>query len=675
MTNTNSFQRNSVVALLIVFQWIAVCWVSIAFSYPVEFTDASGRKVRLEERPSRVVSLVPGITEIILKIGAGDSLKAITYHSTYPPETAHKEIIGGFSSPNLNRIEEIEPDVIFCAGLQREVTERFNHSRYQLVHLETDSLADSYRHILLLGKIFNAQEKAEELVQEIRGELELIRKKVERIPKKRRKRVIRLMGQEQVMTPGDNSFQNEMIKAAGGIPPNLNKRGHVVPVTRDEWLSFNPQVIYGCGGDRETAERFFNQPGWKDVEAVKTGKIFYFPCDLTCRASTNTGYFVSWLSARIYEDEFSKQQEQIIKDKVTEFRSLHIPLYYVKNSRIVYSRIRDFPNKTLLIDFKKPLSTVSTLEGYRKRIESVANHYSSPPCWTLNHKLELPGLRRLVYGVIGRSEAKASILFTGADMDNLSVKRKRHKEMEVYALVTSGIKSNSVRMSKDTGRYYEPGTINIIILPNMRLTPRAMTRVIITATEAKTAALMDMDIRSSFTPMVNQATGTGTDNIIVVEGDGQKIDNAGGHTKMGELIAGAVYEGVQEAVYKQNGVMAKRNIFKRLLDRKISVLGLISLDDCECRIKKSHLAKALEEILLQPRYASFISSSLSISDDYERGLITDLGPFRLWCRELAGELAGEKIDEMMDLIALDNVPTVVKMSLNALLNGLYYSMK
>ncbi len=483
------------------------------------------------------------------------------------------------------------------------------------------------------------------------------------------------MGQDQVMTPGDNSFQNEMIKAASGIPPNLNKRGHIVPVTREEWLSFNPQVIYGCGGDRETAERFFNQPGWKDVEAVKTGKIFYFPCHLTCRAATNTGDFVSWLSARIYEDEFSKKEEQIIKDSITGFRIIDIPLYYVKDARIVYSRIRDFPSKTLLVDFKKPLLAVSTLEGYRKGIESVANHYFSSPCWALNHKLGLPGLRRLVYGVIGRSEAKTSILFTGADMDNLSVKRKRHKEMEVYALVTSGIKSNSVRMSKDTGRYYEPGTINIIVLPNMRLTPRAMTRVMITATEAKTAALMDMDIRSSFTPMVNQATGTGTDNIIVVEGDGQKIDNAGGHTKMGELIARVVYEGVQEAVYKQNGVIAKRNIFQRLMDRKISVFGLISLDDCECRIKKSHLAKALEEILLQPRYASFISSSLSISDDYESGLITDLGPFRLWCRKIAEEIAGEETEEMMDLIALDNMPTVVKMSLNALLNGLYYSMK
>ena len=646
-----------------------------AFCYPVKFVDSDGKNITVHKMPLRAVSLVPSVTEIICKLGAGDSLKAITYHSTYPPETAHKEIIGGFFSPNLERIAKLEPDIIFYTGLQGEVRGRFNQGKCQLVRLETGSLADSYRNIQLLGKIFNTQEKAEGLVREIRDKLELIEKKVKKIPQNRRKRVIRLMGQDQVMTPGDNSFQNEMIKAAGGIPPNLNKKGHIVPVTREEWLHFNPQIIYGCGGNKETAERFFNQPGWKDVEAVKAGKIFYFPCDLTCRAAANTGDFVSWLSARIYEDEFSKQEEQIIKDRVTAFRSLHIPLHYVKDSRIVYSRIRDFPNKTLLIDFKRPLSALSTLEGYRQGIQSVANHYSSPPCWALNHKLDLPGLRRFVYGVIGRSEEKSSILFTGADMDNLAVKQKRYKAVEVYALVTAGIKSNAVRMSKDKGRYYEPGTINILLLSNTKLTTRAMTRAIISATEAKTAALMDMDIRSSFTPMVNQATGTGTDNIIVVEGEGQKIDNTGGHTKMGELIASAVYEGVQEAVYKQNGVIAKRHIFQRLMDRKINTFGLISLDGCECHFKKSHLTRALEEILIQPRYASFIQSSLSISDDYERGLIADLSPFKLWCRELAGEIAGQEIDEMMDLVALDNLPIVVKMSLNALLNGLYYSMR
>jgi len=54
---------------------------------------------------------------------------------------------------------------------------------------------------------------------------------------------------------------------------------------------------------------------------------------------------------------------------------------------------------------------------------------------------------------------------------------------------------------KDKGVHYKQGTINIILLTNRRLTPNAMARTIITATEAKSAALMDLDIRSSLHPV------------------------------------------------------------------------------------------------------------------------------------------------------------------------------
>jgi adenosylcobinamide amidohydrolase len=51
-----------------------------------------------------------------------------------------------------------------------------------------------------------------------------------------------------------------------------------------------------------------------------------------------------------------------------------------------------------------------------------------------------------------------------------------------------------------------------------------------------------------------QATGTGTDNIMVVSGTtGPKVSYTGGHSKIGELIGKAVYEAVVYALEKQNG--------------------------------------------------------------------------------------------------------------------------
>jgi len=659
---------------LLLFALFTIIWSAApAFSYPVKFKDSMGNNITIENRPVCVVSLVPSITEIIFKIGAGDAVKAVTYHDTYPPEMNYKKIVGGFFSPSLMAIEKIQPDVIFLSTLHKRVRERFGDKGCQLINLETDSIADSYKNILLLGRIFKKENEAAGIVHDIKKQLQVIAKKVAKIPDSKRKRVVRLMGRDPVMVPGDDSFQNQMIRAAGGIPPEINKKGHIVTITKDEWMRFNPQVIYGCDGDRETARKFFNQPGWKDVEAVKNGRIFYFPCDLTCRASTNTGYFVSWLSSRIYTDEFSKKENQLLEEKIFKSRKLDLDLNYIRDARISYSTVHDFSNKTLIIDFKEPLSVVSTLEGQRKGIKSVGNHYSSPPCWGIWHKLGLKKIREQVYKVIEKSEANASFLFTGADMDNLSVKHKKFREMEVYALVTAGVKSNAVRMSADEGRFYETGTINIILLPNMQLTSRAMTRAIISATEAKTAALQDLDIRSTYSSQVYQATGTGTDNIIVVGGKGTLIDNTGGHSKIGELIARAVYEAVQDAVNKQNGIITKRNIFQRLKDRRISAYQIIfSTGDRFKNIKdKRELVGKLEELLLQPRYASFLESALALSDNYERGLVIDLSAYDLWCKQVAEEIAGKKIGIMKNFNRTEDIPLVLHKSLNALCNGLY----
>ena len=81
------------------------------------------------------------------------------------------------------------------------------------------------------------------------------------------------------MTPGDDSFQNEMIRAAGGIPPRLGKKGPVVLITKEEGLKFNPQAIYECGGDRALTRKLLTKPGWKDVAAVGTVRIFPLPAN------------------------------------------------------------------------------------------------------------------------------------------------------------------------------------------------------------------------------------------------------------------------------------------------------------------------------------------------------------------------------------------------------------
>ena len=655
-----------IVLLALLFSPLAV----VAKNYPIAFVDSVGSEIVVSQQPIRVVSLVPSITEILLSIGAGQSVVGITHQSALSPETDGKAIVGGFLSPDLKRVAELDPDIIFYSGIRSQVPDMFG-SGVLLVNLTAGSIEESFSHISLLGRMFSREMEAETVISEQRRLMSVISDKTGRIPEDKKLRVIRLMGRDSVMVPGDDSFQNEYIRKAGGIAPEFGRNGNVIQVERSEWQQFNPQVIYGCGNDRKTVS-LLQRPGWNEVDAVRNNRVLFFPCELTCRASTHSGYFVSWLSARLYPESFSEPDQQVLPDQVISREPLGIDFEYIESAERIESDIRDFRNRSVMINFNRPVTVLSSLEGWRENIRHVGNHYFPPPAWGLGHQQGLESLRNHTLGVLGQNGHDTAMLFTGADMNNLAITSHSYKDMRVTALVTAGVLGNAVRMAADAGSYYElasavdnkkPGTINILLFTNTTLSPRAMTRAIISATEAKSAALQDMDIRSSYSSGRNPATGTGTDNILVVQGSGPVVDATGGHTKMGELLAKAVYEGVTEAVWKQNKVAAGRSVFQRLRERKISLRQLSR----EYILDPSR-AQLLERLLLNPQYQSFVYAALTISDAYERGLIDDLSAFRLWSRDVAEEISGNKVE----LIVIEDqaMPLVFRIAFGALISGI-----
>ncbi|MCE5243542.1 MAG: adenosylcobinamide amidohydrolase [Desulfobacteraceae bacterium] len=354
-------------------------------------------------------------------------------------------------------------------------------------------------------------------------------------------------------------------------------------------------------------------------------------------------------------------------------RLLDVALDYVRSAQVIETESFGARSRTLIVDFKEPQRVLSTLEGERGGILSVGNHYFPPSCWSIPHEMGFERWKEYTIESVGKKRRNSSFLFTGADMSNLSLQRKQFGDLTVYALVTAGVESNAMRASREEGLFYEPGTINIVLLTNGRLTSRAMCRTVIAATEAKTAALQDLDVRSAGQPLRLQATGTGTDEMVVVEGAGKRIDVAGGHSRMGELIARAVYDGVREAVRKQNGIVNPRSVMERLKERKIDLRRLVvnGTGSVVDGASIDRLILRAEAVLSKRRYASFIESALALSDAYESGSIGDLEAFRKWCGDMAREIAEGEPGPDADYVGSGDIPVVLRMSLNAILSGVF----
>ena len=635
--------------------------------FPLMVTDAQGTALHFSEKPHQVVSLVPYVTEMLVAFGQEPALVALTGQDLILNSGLRKRNLGSYFNPDMSAIDQCRPDLIIAAPSHAAITRQFRDAGVNVMVMEVQKVADTFTQMTVFGRLFNCESKAAAIIKQNQNQLAAVKAKIDLIPMEKRKRVARVMSGDTITCPGDDSFQNEIITAAGGIVPRWGKSGFAVPVELGAWQRFNPQFVYGCHQDSKAVRALLNSDGWKDAAAVQNRAITMFPCDLTCQVSTRVGAFVQWLSAVLYLETFADPEKALSDNTVLSEEILPVDFEYVQQAQRVAHRVNDAKFKSLVVRFKQPMTVLSTLEGPCNNIKGVGNTYV-PMHASLGHMAYgITQVQKAIAGNLGYDATEYAGLMTGAHMDHLSIQNQTYKNLKVTALVTAGVRGNALRLSKDTGGYMAHGTINIIVLSNRELQPSAMAGAVIVITEAKTAALQDLDIRSTYTPWQHGATGTGTDTVIVVQGEGPKIQYTGGHTKIGELIAKAVHAGVTEAVLKQNSIMADRDLFQRLAERKCRVEDIAAL---VARNPDNHaVIKQLYQILADPYYASFMESALAVSDAYGKGQIKHLDAFDAQCGEIAIRLRGGA--ELVPASLSDSqMPVVMVKAFGALLSGI-----
>jgi adenosylcobinamide hydrolase len=224
-------------------------------------------------------------------------------------------------------------------------------------------------------------------------------------------------------------------------------------------------------------------------------------------------------------------------------------------------------------------------------------------------------------------------MLTAANMMNVAIVSKGFRGLEVTAIITGGVEINGGRVG-DPASYYQEngshfplnGTINIIIVINADLPEYTMSRVIMTATEAKTAALQELMVPSRYSEGI--ATGSGTDMIAVVcdMTSPLKLTDAGKHSKLGELIGKCVIEATKRALEKQSELtpISQRNMLLRL--------ERFGVDEAYCWNVASHMAgdnrkmrflKDLRELAVNPLLVAATSAITHLVDEVSWGLLPE----------------------------------------------------
>lgn len=229
---------------------------------------------------------------------------------------------------------------------------------------------------------------------------------------------------------------------------------------------------------------------------------------------------------------------------------------------------------------------------------------------------------------LGLNPNTATGITTSACMDNYAISTSCYEKLKVTSIVTAGADKNAVKAG-DSASFYEYnnhymnhfGTINIITIINANLNPGSLVTAGITMTEAKTSVLNDLKLESKFSSGI--ATGTGTDGLCVISNrsSSNHIENAGKHSKLGELIALSVRRAVYDALYLETGMCTEyqKSVLNRLSRFNVTFEDFFNDSSVDNLLEYATL---FNDFNSDSSNIAFVSSLINLVDEVQTGLLT-----------------------------------------------------
>ena len=251
----------------------------------IEFTDYYNRKVKVKQKPQTVVSISPGITEILFDLGVGNKIIGRTIFCNFPKEALQIEAIGGISDANLERIIALRPQIVITSSMVRkDLVENIEKAGISIICLpERSNIEGVFGTIRILGKIFDKENTADSLINNMKNQLNEIKSTYNDNSYKPSIYYVVGYGATGDFTAGRDTYINEIIELSGGrnIANNISNWSY----SKEELFAQQPDYIIVR---QEDLNHFINTAPYKDLKAVKQKKVLGINSSLidcqTCRS-------------------------------------------------------------------------------------------------------------------------------------------------------------------------------------------------------------------------------------------------------------------------------------------------------------------------------------------------------------------------------------------------------
>lgn len=132
--------------------------------------DQLQRKMHLEILPSRIISVVPSITELLFDLGLREEVVGITKFCVHPEEWFRsKQRVGGTKQLKIDLIKSLQPDLIIANKEENTQSDIDALTAFTQVYIsDIKTIDDAFKMIADVGELINKKPAAEKLIAEIK---------------------------------------------------------------------------------------------------------------------------------------------------------------------------------------------------------------------------------------------------------------------------------------------------------------------------------------------------------------------------------------------------------------------------------------------------------------------------------------------------------------------------
>ncbi len=284
-------KRISIIAFLLVGILTVFSFQGVeAVEFPVTIVDDLGVEVQLEEKPERIISLAPSMTEMLYSLGLGDKVIGVTTFANYPEEARQNEKIGSVTDPNVEKIVSLNPDLVLAAAVNKmEYVDRLKNLGIKVAGFDPSSIDETIKIMNKVGKLTGEEYLAKEVTAKMARELKEIEKLVEKkLANNERPGVFYEIWHNPLMTAGEGTFVDDLIETAGGKNIGAMAPGSWPQYSLEKLLIENPDIYissHHSDAHTFTVEGLKERANYGSINAVKNDRVHFIAQDIMTRPS------------------------------------------------------------------------------------------------------------------------------------------------------------------------------------------------------------------------------------------------------------------------------------------------------------------------------------------------------------------------------------------------------